>query len=621
MRPLRQLQPRPQTAAEASLAARNQKAIRVSVPRSPRQRKTSSACDPCRKRKTKCDGRLPRCLMCEHKGESCAYTYSITHQVTVTEEQVASRHAPNEMIESLRTLPEEQALELLQKLRHGSGSASPAAAPSDHHHSEQQLLTTILPPSRNSLDFELAIRHPLAYPTLSPIPYTDTSLETLLGPMVMAPLPPKPEDSPGCESLAESRGHPEHEDVDMLQAKLEVGEPELPRPLFDQRLRDVDVTLWTCVGIPSRLAVQALSHYFEVDHAVLPLFSASLFIGDLVKGKRYFCSTLLVNSLLCLACLAYAPIDADAARWTDDLFDQARQDFAEQSTPSTLTTIAALQLLSICAAAFGRDELSLRLMREGTRLGRAMGLFDANNAQESAQSWLTGFEDWMRAASYTAWGVFNWTSSVLAPKLDIETPPLLPRPWELKADVAEGDSCPATGARHLALVSSAMSDMWVMVNEALGRCYGTRRDAVPQDASLEFAEDIYRRLLAWAANLPLELARAEESAHNVVMLHIYFHTAVMDLFRPLLAPPRHSLRLSLFSSPYATPEAVYAASAGQLRRLLLVYRLTFTTAACSVLWQNIVVRVAGAMKTRVEHAAHHDQPHVPITEWLLPPDP
>ncbi|OLN95254.1 hypothetical protein CCHL11_08123 [Colletotrichum chlorophyti] len=168
--------------------------------------------------------------------------------------------------------------------------------------------------------------------------------------------------------------------------------------LFDERLRKLDVTLWSHIPIPNHLAIRVISHYLEINYAILPL--------------PYFCSSFLVNSLLCWACKAYTPIDSDAATWTDDFFRQAQQDFSEQSPRNTLTTIAALQLLGMSAVTYGKDDMSLRFMQESVRLGRSMDLFDARSEEESVRSWLRGFAGWTQAASYTALGVFNWVSSV-----------------------------------------------------------------------------------------------------------------------------------------------------------------------------------------------------------------
>lgn len=41
----------------------------------PERARTSHACEPCRERKTKCDGERPSCRRCLHTGTSCHYGY------------------------------------------------------------------------------------------------------------------------------------------------------------------------------------------------------------------------------------------------------------------------------------------------------------------------------------------------------------------------------------------------------------------------------------------------------------------------------------------------------------------------------------------------------------------
>ncbi|GJD05294.1 C6 transcription factor [Colletotrichum higginsianum] len=153
-----------------------------------------------------------------------------------------------------------------------------------------------------------------------------------------------------------------------------------------------------------------------------------------------------------------------------------------------------------------------------------------------------------------------------------------------------------TTALH-AQVMSASSDMWIIFSDVLRRFYGPQDDDLlhqPPPSSLRFAEETYHRLLRWASALPLQLARAEENGHNVVMMHIYFHAVVTDLFRPFLDSPFRSERLPSFSTDFATPEAVYTASVTQLKRLLLLYRLRHKSASLSMLWKTAVVYVANA---------------------------
>lgn len=64
----------------------------------------------------------------------------------------------------------------------------------------------------------------------------------------------------------------------------------------------------------------------------------------------------------------------------------------------------------MCAVTYGKDDMSLQFLQDGAKLGRLMGLFDVRSEAESARTWLADHERWTRAASYTAWGVFNWIS-------------------------------------------------------------------------------------------------------------------------------------------------------------------------------------------------------------------
>lgn len=96
-----------------------------------------------------------------------------------------------------------------------------------------------------------------------------------------------------------------------------------------------------------------------------------------------------------------------------DFFTEAEQILAQKTPLNTLTAVSAFQLLSMVAVTHGRDDIAPRYLREGVRLGKLMGLFGVESSAASANSWVDGHHDWNVAASYTAWGVFNWLSYVL----------------------------------------------------------------------------------------------------------------------------------------------------------------------------------------------------------------
>lgn len=102
----------------------------------------------------------------------------------------------------------------------------------------------------------------------------------------------------------------------------------------------------------------------------------------------------------------------EAAALSIAFFNESQKIYEQETQLNTLTAAAALQLLSMTATTYGKEETALKFLREGVNLGKRMGLFDVRLERESALLWLDDHEDWKRAASYTAWGIFNWVAFV-----------------------------------------------------------------------------------------------------------------------------------------------------------------------------------------------------------------
>lgn len=73
--------------------------------------------------------------------------------------------------------------------------------------------------------------------------------------------------------------------------------------LCDQRLKHISILSWTRIPISNDLAARLISFYLTVDHPILGLFDADLFLGDLVAHKTEFCCPLLLSAVLCFACV------------------------------------------------------------------------------------------------------------------------------------------------------------------------------------------------------------------------------------------------------------------------------------------------------------------------------
>lgn len=73
---------------------------------------------------------------------------------------------------------------------------------------------------------------------------------------------------------------------------------------FDPRFAAVRIGRWTTVRIGDHDAARAIAHYLEVDHPVLGLFDADLFMESLGSGSQDFCSAFLVNTVLLWSCVS-----------------------------------------------------------------------------------------------------------------------------------------------------------------------------------------------------------------------------------------------------------------------------------------------------------------------------
>lgn len=262
-----------------------------------------------------CDGKRPACLGCTHRNLACVYPIPKEPE---SAEMGAARKAGVEarsIVEQLRSAPIDEALQLLEKLRGGRGSTSSTGTQSSPSSSAvhsspgipspmpvHNYVRSILPPTRNNLEFELVVRHPIAYPTLLPIPIETLTIDTLLKPsplrrpqVASAPSPAPHRDLPS--TLSGTGGHL------LTGPAVPVGAAVI-KELVDERLQNVDMTYWTRVHISSDLAARVISLYLEIDYPVLPLFNAELFVQDFVSGRPNFCSRFLVSALLSWACVS-----------------------------------------------------------------------------------------------------------------------------------------------------------------------------------------------------------------------------------------------------------------------------------------------------------------------------
>ena len=88
--------------------------------------------------------------------------------------------------------------------------------------------------------------------------------------------------------------------------------PGISHGVTSDELRDLKLDQWSRVPIDRMLAASAISLYLSSEHPLFGYFDPRFFIMDLQAGRQRFCSSLLVNALLCRACVSQQSLPRDS---------------------------------------------------------------------------------------------------------------------------------------------------------------------------------------------------------------------------------------------------------------------------------------------------------------------
>lgn len=294
-------------------------------------------------------------------------------------EAVATGDASS-IVASLLTQDDASAQKFLTQLRQGRGSVQVTRNSLSgilELSSDERTDVQVLPPDQTSLEFELMVRHPIAYPAL-------TSLDLYHDAITL----------PRQSGLDTSNVDGTSQDT----------------PLCDPRLSRVHFADWTSVAVSGYEAAMAFSNFLEVDYALLSLFDADLFLTDLVQGEGEFCSALLVNALLGWAMLGISNNDTRRTAIAYEAYETAMQQVKRGDSPETLPTLAAIELLSLVAMFMGHGERSTMLLRQSLRVGQNMGLLAEHGTEADSVALQHTTEDEQKAKATSAWGLFSFAT-------------------------------------------------------------------------------------------------------------------------------------------------------------------------------------------------------------------
>lgn len=164
---------------------------------------------------------------------------------------------------------------------------------------------------------------------------------------------------------------------------------------------------WTRVTRDAALVGHLMSLYFCWQHPVFVLLSQECFLHDMSKGRTKYCSPLLVNALLAVACgLSNRPelrTDPDDSKTAGDSFDAEAKRLLFENEHSSLTTVQALAMMGLREVSCGRDSSGFHLMGSCMRMAIELGLHLGSVSSENSVLSPTEIE----VRKITFWGCFT----------------------------------------------------------------------------------------------------------------------------------------------------------------------------------------------------------------------
>ncbi|KXH28534.1 hypothetical protein CSAL01_10232 [Colletotrichum salicis] len=556
-----------------------------------KRRQAGIACNPCRRRKSR-----------KREGLQSSYASNESQELLDILKSVTEKHA----IQILSLWRTER--DIAAVLSFARGAVNGASDLPD-------VVDDAKPGTGSSLESELKASFSNVYHNLRAIPATALERDGLLSPNSFRRLK-QPENQAGHNDDRPPGDHISSLMSDSAPQTLKdpfhkVVPPDRmanTRPsICDNRLHQLDISFWTAVSIANDLAARIISVYLTTDHPLLGSFDPDLFISDLVSHQTTNCSRLLVSTVLYWGSQIYAAFDSEACGYADSFCNEAEELWLHQQHNDTILNAASAQLLSLAYLGQGKDHYVLKFLSAAIHMGKRMFLLDVDPSL-ARRNLANLSPETKRRMSFTAWGLFNWavltTMFYQQPNLEYpEHPPVLPIPGGEKVDAASRSVACLDAHRttpvlpwFMGYTFSALCPFWQILQGVGLSYYKNRQSSLQEHITLDFAEIKYRELLDWSKILPPDTVLRDDSPHHVVILHIWFHAAVLDIFRPFVHGPRpYRSGVLSFSEHHLSPHDAFRTSVQQLKHLVVKYRSNHESSAYTMLWQTALIYVANAV--------------------------
>ncbi|KAF4453680.1 Conidial development protein fluffy [Fusarium austroafricanum] len=574
-----------------------------------------NACENCRVKKARCDGQRPSCSKCEQWGTPCVY--SVDRLANVERELKEHR----DILELLMSLPEDKAIAAHRQLRSTSNlsdalSALQGSMHGRHQPSSIRTAQTMSPPMSSNLEFELTVRHGMAYPTLFPLDLPSLSADPRLRPVQRSSQGLLTDGSSPSDTMSPSTSSSNDQSTNAERPGIKQEEDGTSGPhrekYCDERLHQLRIGYWTGVSIDDEVAASAISLYLLGNHPIFGLFDPDLFIHDLVHHRHQYCSPFLANALLAHACQAYSVIDEAVGALSIDFMRASGVFWRAERSSDSLVNVAAILMLSVSCHLQASDISSNDLLDDGRAMAERMKLFGVPHTPENAASFDSLDPDTKRAMAHTAWGAYSYLTlnTFWVPTKPIDFPPMFPVPGRNTKDMIDErlavhwpcHSIPDYAGKTF----QALCELWTIMQEVIAVYFAD--SPAPMRIPLSFVEAKYQKILAFTDSLPPDMSLDPGNmSDHVLAFNILLHVAITNIFHSYIMDPNNQ---NLHPTLLKSPKAVLRSSINQLQRLILISRLYHPRAHCLSVLSSAVVHVSN---TIIRDAALRNQTIQPPT--------
>ncbi|OCK77546.1 hypothetical protein K432DRAFT_427930 [Lepidopterella palustris CBS 459.81] len=535
----------------------------------------SSACVPCRKRKSKCDGSTPSCSACAAVyNTECIYDPNSDHRRKgVYKKDIDNLKTRNStlqtLIQAILNYPEDEVSTLVRQIR--TCESLDAVAES------------IIAKENGMEDDDDEPVSPFSNATAPAAPTFESQLSGKMGELRL-------ED--GSTRYIGGTSNLIH-----LGAGSDSDETPASLSNVEQYQQQEDpLTSWTTVTSDPELVLHLMNMYFCWHYTFFTTLSKNLFYRDFLLGKpppnsrrkTEYCTPLLVNAMLALGCHftswpASRAVRDDSATAGDHFFKEAKRLILEGDLHEVpkLTTVQALALMSVREAGCGREAKGWVYSGMSFRMACDLGLnLDSGGMYHDRNSALDETEE--DARRITFWGCFLFdkcwsnylgrlpqlpTSIITVPKFEV-FPVEDADIWSAYTD--SGFSQAHAQPSRTRAVARQISSLCEISNDLINFFYNPidMDKTKGKQSELKKLSEIHQRLETWRRELPKEFEPKEGGLPSMLVMHMFFQLLYIHLFRPFL-------KYNQATSPlpaHVSPRKLCTQAAAMISKLLRLYK-------------------------------------------------